>query len=311
MDDFLSDGKLVKFGLNNMPPIRWDKPLPLIQDVADEAFPFKVYQRLVDSYIRRKLTNDVDMLNAFAGILQLLEPSLGTAWGGIPKRQFTECLGWHEHTALPLTRVAGFPSWSWAGWKGHTSAFSFMECHINPAFYRFGAASRRLDCFYDARTDTTTSDAHAATFSTGHPLPSDSDIFERFRSSNATSPSGSDLLLFWGWEVLLPVSRTPVQHAEYAVYDAAGKKVGQVTLDPTWRAQQHERLSFVIFAARLVTLDPPAGSDQGPTIKYMVQPIVVHRGAGGVAERVGWVSPWMDLERWFGFGPALRLLVLG
>jgi hypothetical protein len=148
-------------------------------------------------------------------------------------------------------------------------------------------------------------------FSKRDPTPEDSETFECLKRSDAVSPSGLDLLVFWGWEALLRVSRAPIRHAEYVVYDDSSEQVGLVTLDPKWRDQQRERLSFVTFAARLATSHASPGSGDVPTTKYMVQPIVVDRRAGQVAYRVGWLSPWLDLGKWFELGPTVRLLVLG
>lgn len=69
-------------------------------------------------YSYRSMTNDVDGLNALSGILQHLK-----IWYyhegfhyGLPKEDFQWGLLWRSQS--PLKRRAGFPTWSWAGWKG-------------------------------------------------------------------------------------------------------------------------------------------------------------------------------------------------
>ena len=62
------------------------------------------------------MTKDEDALNAFLGVLQLLETEYedGFFWG-LPVADFQWALLWE---AVSLTkRREGFPSWSWAGWE--------------------------------------------------------------------------------------------------------------------------------------------------------------------------------------------------
>jgi hypothetical protein len=58
-----------------------------------------------------------DAIRAFAGVLQRLETIYpkGYFWG-CPVEDFDWALTWRSQ--VPPTRRKGFPSWSWAGWKG-------------------------------------------------------------------------------------------------------------------------------------------------------------------------------------------------
>ena len=69
----------------------------------------------VTRYSYRRMTKDEDALNAFSGILQLLETDYedGFFWG-LPVTDFQWALLW-EAMATPRRRE-GFPIWSWAGW---------------------------------------------------------------------------------------------------------------------------------------------------------------------------------------------------
>ena len=70
----------------------------------------------VTDYNYRTMTKDEDALNAFSGVLQLLETEYedGFFWG-LPVADLQWALLWE---AVSLTkRREGFPSWSWAGWE--------------------------------------------------------------------------------------------------------------------------------------------------------------------------------------------------
>ena len=67
-------------------------------------------------YSHRTMTKDEDALNAFLGVLQVLETEYedGFFWG-LPVADFQWALLWQ--TPHPPKRREGFPTWSWAGWK--------------------------------------------------------------------------------------------------------------------------------------------------------------------------------------------------
>jgi hypothetical protein len=61
-----------------------------------------------------------DAVRAFSGILNSLESEYGEAIWGVPRRSFAKGLTWSLSDPDPDLRRDGFPSWSWAGWKGNT-----------------------------------------------------------------------------------------------------------------------------------------------------------------------------------------------
>lgn len=77
-----------------------------------------IYGTLLSLYSYRDMKNESDGLNAFSGILQHLQavahPS-GFFWG-LPVDELNWSLLWCSYSQL--TRRDGFPTWSWAGWKG-------------------------------------------------------------------------------------------------------------------------------------------------------------------------------------------------
>ncbi|PHH88730.1 hypothetical protein CDD83_7155 [Cordyceps sp. RAO-2017] len=86
----------------------------------NEKFPLLLYHCYVYDYTRRSMSDPNDSLNAFLGMLALMRRHLfpsGFVWG-LPLRSHPQTLGWtHGRECLPK-RLAGFPSWSWAGWQG-------------------------------------------------------------------------------------------------------------------------------------------------------------------------------------------------
>ena len=71
----------------------------------------------LNQYSCRTMTKTEDALNAFSGILECLKFKYkdGFFWG-LPVADFQWGLLWQ--LATPPTRREGFPTWSWAGWKG-------------------------------------------------------------------------------------------------------------------------------------------------------------------------------------------------
>ena len=91
-----------------------------------------LFERLVDNYVRRKLSRDDDALHAISALLGYLQPSYfpdGFLYG-LPIADFRQSLLWYQasddypentyHGELQDTtsRVCSYlPSWSWARWK--------------------------------------------------------------------------------------------------------------------------------------------------------------------------------------------------
>lgn len=73
------------------------------------------YVPLVRDYTKRKLTNENDMLNAFAGIQAALSKPLNRFYWGLPQHLLAASLSWIA-TSKSVSRRIEFPSWTWAGW---------------------------------------------------------------------------------------------------------------------------------------------------------------------------------------------------
>lgn len=76
-----------------------------------------LFQDLVKQYMRRTLTRQDDIENAFAGVAGILAPFIGALYNGIPEVHFREAIHgcWFWDTSF-VRRIGNFPSWSWTGW---------------------------------------------------------------------------------------------------------------------------------------------------------------------------------------------------
>jgi len=90
--------------------------------------PLSRFQQHLSSYTRRNFTFQSDALNAFAGLQRAMTRSFrGTRFFyGLPAAIFDWAILWSSVGSVDeggetLTRCSEFPSWSWAGWKGHVS----------------------------------------------------------------------------------------------------------------------------------------------------------------------------------------------
>jgi hypothetical protein len=77
----------------------------------------------IQNYSERKLTMEIDIYRAFAGVGRQVRRQLSCdLCHGLPTRFFDWFLLWqplhYEKDASPLERRAVAPSWSWAGWRG-------------------------------------------------------------------------------------------------------------------------------------------------------------------------------------------------
>ncbi|KAM5361880.1 hypothetical protein ACJZ2D_012825 [Fusarium nematophilum] len=97
---------------------------------------FNAYKKLVETYSRRNLSFKSDILNAFAGMFEVLEQHFqSTTVYGLPAAVLSHGLLWTPAARLPRRGTqlpdlaalrdgnmgapdAQFPSWSWVGWDG-------------------------------------------------------------------------------------------------------------------------------------------------------------------------------------------------
>lgn len=83
--------------------------------------PYQMYQEFVSEYSERDLTKDSDAINALTGVLRRFSARVNSRLlYGLPTAVFDLSLLWQNERCF-LQRRAGFPSYSWAGWKGQVS----------------------------------------------------------------------------------------------------------------------------------------------------------------------------------------------
>ena len=85
------------------------------------------YQRAVVEYTKRNMSDESDIINAFQGVLNLLQPAFrGEFLFGLPETELDAALLWQPTSVIrrrvdPETKAPLFPSWSWAGWVGEVA----------------------------------------------------------------------------------------------------------------------------------------------------------------------------------------------
>ncbi|KAF8548636.1 HET-domain-containing protein [Imleria badia] len=117
-----------------------------------------LYTALLFSYRQRRLTFQTDLLNAFAGISEVLATAHddGCIWG-LPLSQFSYAMTWHflsrcsrNHNHVPIfgsdgtNEVVPVPSWSWAAWSCENLRFNLIpgEVGIRPVIQFYLVDSR-------------------------------------------------------------------------------------------------------------------------------------------------------------------------
>ncbi|TKA74818.1 hypothetical protein B0A55_05936 [Friedmanniomyces simplex] len=84
---------------------------------------FAEYARLVGQYSQRTMTHESDAVNAFAGLLRIFSLAFESECiYGLPSVLLDVALLWRSVDPLQKRKVnLGFPSWSWAAWKGRVA----------------------------------------------------------------------------------------------------------------------------------------------------------------------------------------------
>lgn len=209
----------------------------------------EAFETFATSYLRRNLTNEGDILNAFCGVLEALLPYLGPFRWGLPIMLSRSILTWRSGDCAPLERRAGIPSWSWAGWRDYQQPLSLglilgdrlsiTDNSKPPIMFAFTERDQLVD------------------------IPSAGPLTRTFRdwgSSNVPSllkdvlpllprPLTQYVVLFARC-AYLPVDRQPSSpdKDEFEIRDVhgLGLKIGSMMLKSEWRAKQPDRLEFII-----------------------------------------------------------------
>lgn len=111
---------------------------------------FQSYNDMVKSYVERELTNAKDALNAFNGVLKVIEESRAMKFSvGLPEKYFyiALCFSFPEFDGVPeqVLRRPMFPTWSWVAWESEDGIY-YDDALLDAAHDR--RALRGLSTFY-------------------------------------------------------------------------------------------------------------------------------------------------------------------
>lgn len=274
----------------------FDSTLSIFTDQALES-----YWRFLTSYLHRELSDEGDILNAFAGILDALSPYLGTFRWGIPILFPNRMLTWNFRNPIPLQRRSGFPSWSWVGWKGYTGDLQFHKSLSilsmvdpiddsdpnRPFFYSFlenghiipfGLVHDRSPEHYSQRLDITDRD------------------WIHIR------PNFGQYLLLITRTVFLAVDAEAntagisVDYTDLHTYSIRWNHVhlGQIYLNPSWRSKQPGELEFVSIRK-----------------SFFGESLMLIQRSGPVAYRIQMVDKPINSIVWSNGNSRLQSIILG
>ncbi len=109
-------------------------PASFLSSFENTAWPdFHRFARLVSLYNERRFTYPEDVLDAFAGIISVLNRTfVGGFISGLPQILFDSALLWQPHRPMHRrskkgTGPACLPSWSWVGWQGTINSESWRS----------------------------------------------------------------------------------------------------------------------------------------------------------------------------------------
>ncbi|KAF2650766.1 HET-domain-containing protein [Lophiostoma macrostomum CBS 122681] len=208
------------------------------------------YRKLLTAFLHRDLSFDGDVLNAFAGILDALSTYLGGFRWGISIRYPNRTLTWNSRNVSSLQRRTGFPSWSWAGWKGYTGDLKFHSS-LTPSLIK------PEPCFYSISRDR-------------NMIP-----FARLHDHDAKHHSQKMVISDEEWDhvqsdvrqYLVLVTRTIFLTVDFEANTAGTRfgadlhsyamrrgtvHIGEIYLDPAWRSQKPAELEFVSIARSMM-----------------------------------------------------------
>jgi len=125
-----------------------------------------IYGTFLKHYSRLRMSNDVDSINAFGGVLKQLEKHCYRKgfFMGIPIEDLLISLMW-EHRGSRKRR-AEFPAWSWAGWEGELQFAHGSWKHKStrhwqlPYFEAFKTTKGQLEALFLAKPSEVATEAH-------------------------------------------------------------------------------------------------------------------------------------------------------
>ncbi|KAJ3496551.1 hypothetical protein NLJ89_g10469 [Agrocybe chaxingu] len=285
-------------------------------DAASQS-PFGRYGKLVEEYSMRNLSFEKDAIDAFSGILSMLQPKLdGTEYiFGLPECDLHTALLWNPQFGCPHVRrdkskVPGedatmdldFPTWSWAGWQTHVDyrtarAGGSLEGLTIPrtTLYMWMPDSQQLRRVGDKGTHGDQSKTLARQDSGA--------VFRQITSSGL--PLDRAFLYFITHSARFRGDDDPSEHQKdwfepklYRIRSASGDEVAHMSLPTSWHKNHR--------AAEFVLLSRDMSDDWGPR---MLNVLLVEWDGGQIGYRVGMTL--ISEDHWNTAGPVEKLVCLG
>ncbi|KAK4644525.1 hypothetical protein QC761_0053600 [Podospora bellae-mahoneyi] len=232
---------------------QFDQVVPRAMDhLGESAFTaLRVYGSLIRQYSGRSLGNDADVLRAMGGIMRRVSIKVGyPVVQGLPVAHLDIFLLFKGNNVI---RRPGFPSYSWAGWRGEVRMIfleefesqlkidEWLESHRTWIVWYTTDSSGRTTSVIDQinrthhRTLQGTTDWRAGWLYHNEPRVS----FQGFQSELSLetlptpihNPKPYPILRFWTWVLTLTIQITDVFTSDARLLGANGEDCGWMSLD--------------------------------------------------------------------------------
>ncbi|KAK4204775.1 heterokaryon incompatibility protein-domain-containing protein [Triangularia verruculosa] len=195
----------------------------------------KTYMDLIEGYTSRTLTLDSDVLRAIAGVIRRVSVSSGyQVLQGLPRRELDIFLLFEGKS---LSRREGFPSYSWAGWRGkvemHLRRAGWTDCELSLNLW---LRNRTWIVWYVSDLTGKTElvcDDHTSSLLPRQPFKCPIPEVTRSETvfTSTTSPKPYPILRFWTLVVSLKIQITDVFRHQARLLGQNGEECGGVALD--------------------------------------------------------------------------------
>lgn len=263
------------------------------------------YGKFVDYYLRRHLSDENDILDAFNGVAEMLKPYFGAFLWGLPECSVVKLIGWKYYSLPWPVRRAGFPSWSWAGWRQlHPSGgdISLLSTINNPTLTIFSIRSGIHEIAPLADSDR---EDLEATWSRGHFLPDIPFLVRKREELVSTGAPTSQLIAFTTSSAKLKlVEAQRIYHhlADNQPYFKEYSILGNQSNEPLseyWLP--HDTDLTTSNERELIVISHKTDSFELMTIEW-------HEG---IAYRIYPMTHSIPVDVWWSLAPEQKLIVLG
>lgn len=217
--------------------------LDIVWNTDDPAFDH-YYRKLLEEYSRRAMSQEIDGLNAFLGVVRAFETSIKESFfWGMPTAYLESALAW-GHPSPKLRRRRGcFPSWSWCGWVDEGNAkIQNQNLQMEPLglqFFKIDTARQELVPLEQKMTPSLLHDLLVE--GSGIPRREERPTqirFEDVAEHTLTYPQPQLFLCFWTASAVLEVREPP---------QSAAAAAAATTNNQTTRPHTNDRWPTTIF----------------------------------------------------------------